>query len=153
MTGRKQDAWAVSSRDSRRVVTRFSRRYRRAGAFSASRSSVFRVASSSYSLTSPALIHIVDQRASHSTLFTMEEIPLPSLFHRALTTASKALNLPTIEDETQVCLVCLAYCLASHALCVGADTVRARRSPPMQLACGQALALQCKRATHGYPHP
>ncbi|KAM5532335.1 hypothetical protein V8D89_014014 [Ganoderma adspersum] len=31
----------------------------------------------------------------------MEELPLPSLFHRALTTASKALNLPTIEDETQ----------------------------------------------------
>ncbi|TFK94812.1 TAP42-like protein [Polyporus arcularius HHB13444] len=31
----------------------------------------------------------------------MEELPLSSLFHRALTTASKALNLPTIEDETQ----------------------------------------------------
>ncbi|KAI0748477.1 serine/threonine protein phosphatase PP2A-associated protein [Daedaleopsis nitida] len=31
----------------------------------------------------------------------MDELPLPSLFHRALTTASKALNLPTIEDETQ----------------------------------------------------
>ncbi|RPD66504.1 serine/threonine protein phosphatase PP2A-associated protein [Lentinus tigrinus ALCF2SS1-7] len=31
----------------------------------------------------------------------MDEIPLSSLFHRALTTASKALNLPTIEDETQ----------------------------------------------------
>ncbi|KAI8989790.1 serine/threonine protein phosphatase PP2A-associated protein [Trametes punicea] len=31
----------------------------------------------------------------------MEEIPLSSLFHRALTTAVKACNLPTIEDETQ----------------------------------------------------
>ncbi|KAI0723871.1 serine/threonine protein phosphatase PP2A-associated protein [Cerioporus squamosus] len=31
----------------------------------------------------------------------MEELPLSTLFHRALTTASKALNLPTIEDETQ----------------------------------------------------
>ncbi|KAI0362517.1 serine/threonine protein phosphatase PP2A-associated protein [Trametes cingulata] len=31
----------------------------------------------------------------------MEEIPLSSLFRRALTTASKAFNLPTIEDETQ----------------------------------------------------
>ncbi|KAI0707756.1 serine/threonine protein phosphatase PP2A-associated protein [Earliella scabrosa] len=31
----------------------------------------------------------------------MDEVPLPLLFHRALTTASKALNLPTIEDETQ----------------------------------------------------
>ncbi|TBU35609.1 serine/threonine protein phosphatase PP2A-associated protein [Dichomitus squalens] len=31
----------------------------------------------------------------------MEDVPLPSLFHRALTTASRALNLPTIEDETQ----------------------------------------------------
>ncbi|PIL24318.1 hypothetical protein GSI_14071 [Ganoderma sinense ZZ0214-1] len=31
----------------------------------------------------------------------MEELPLPSLFHRALTKASNALNLPTIEDETQ----------------------------------------------------
>ena len=32
----------------------------------------------------------------------MEDIPLPSLFHRALTTAAKAVNLPTIQDETQV---------------------------------------------------
>ncbi|KAI0373031.1 serine/threonine protein phosphatase PP2A-associated protein [Pilatotrama ljubarskyi] len=31
----------------------------------------------------------------------MEEIPLSSLFRRALTTASKAFNLPTIDDETQ----------------------------------------------------
>ncbi|KAI1794700.1 serine/threonine protein phosphatase PP2A-associated protein [Ganoderma leucocontextum] len=31
----------------------------------------------------------------------MEELPLPSLFHRALTTASKALSLPTIEDGSQ----------------------------------------------------
>ncbi|OBZ65691.1 Methylenetetrahydrofolate reductase 2 [Grifola frondosa] len=29
------------------------------------------------------------------------DIPLSSLFHRALTTASKAFNLPTIEDDTQ----------------------------------------------------
>ncbi|KAI0807790.1 serine/threonine protein phosphatase PP2A-associated protein [Fomes fomentarius] len=31
----------------------------------------------------------------------MDEIPLSLLFHRALLTASNALNLPTIEDETQ----------------------------------------------------
>ncbi|KAI0780558.1 serine/threonine protein phosphatase PP2A-associated protein [Trametes elegans] len=31
----------------------------------------------------------------------MEETPLPALFRRALTTAAKAFNLPTIEDETQ----------------------------------------------------
>ncbi|KAI9065400.1 serine/threonine protein phosphatase PP2A-associated protein [Trametes sanguinea] len=31
----------------------------------------------------------------------MDEIPLSSLFHRALTTAAKACNLPTLEDETQ----------------------------------------------------
>ncbi|CDO73631.1 hypothetical protein BN946_scf185014.g101 [Trametes cinnabarina] len=31
----------------------------------------------------------------------MEDIPLSSLFHRALTTAAKASNLPTLEDETQ----------------------------------------------------
>jgi immunoglobulin-binding protein 1 len=29
-------------------------------------------------------------------------LPLPTLFSRALATASKAANLPTIEDETQV---------------------------------------------------
>ncbi|KAI0664748.1 TAP42-like protein [Cubamyces menziesii] len=31
----------------------------------------------------------------------MDELPLSALFYRALTTASKACNLPTIEDETQ----------------------------------------------------
>lgn len=31
----------------------------------------------------------------------MSEVPLPILFRRALQTASKAANLPTIEDETQ----------------------------------------------------
>ena len=41
--------------------------------------------------------------ASHCNVVNeMEGLPLPLLFHRALTTASKALNLPTIEDETQV---------------------------------------------------
>ena len=44
----------------------------------------------------------------------MEEIPLSSLFHRALTTASKALNLPTIEDETQVSEVLHSH-LVSYA--------------------------------------
>ncbi|KAI0822762.1 serine/threonine protein phosphatase PP2A-associated protein [Trametes gibbosa] len=31
----------------------------------------------------------------------MEDVPLPALFRRALTTAAKASNLPTLEDETQ----------------------------------------------------
>ncbi|KAL7283684.1 hypothetical protein ACG7TL_003120 [Trametes sanguinea] len=31
----------------------------------------------------------------------MDEIPLSSLFYRALTTAAKVCNLPTLEDETQ----------------------------------------------------
>lgn len=38
----------------------------------------------------------------HHTARNMDEIPLSLLFHRALLTASKALSLPTIEDETQV---------------------------------------------------
>lgn len=36
------------------------------------------------------------------TLTMTSTLPLPTLFSRALATASKAANLPTIEDETQV---------------------------------------------------
>lgn len=32
----------------------------------------------------------------------MTTLPLPTLFSRALATASKAANLPTVDDETQV---------------------------------------------------
>lgn len=40
---------------------------------------------------------------SYSHLYNNMDIPLSTLFHRALITASKAYALPTIQDETQVC--------------------------------------------------
>jgi len=48
---------------------------------------------------------------------TMSSIPLPALFARILTAASKVSNLPVIEDETQVCLIFSSrrICPTNHA--------------------------------------
>lgn len=71
----------------------------------------------------------------------MEELPLPSLFHRALTAASKALNLPTIEDETQASEKGLHACLLAHTKPIGTHTIYARGPPSMQLARCETIPL------------
>jgi hypothetical protein len=43
------------------------------------------------------------------TITMTSTLPLPTLFSRALATASKAANLPTVDDETQVRLHPDAY--------------------------------------------
>lgn len=71
---------------------------------------------------------------SYSHLYNNMDIPLSTLFHRALITASKAYALPTIQDETQVCTTSFPPSSLSYSTTISllthTETNRTSSNPP-----------------------